>query len=240
MKDLKILIVENDIPIQESLAEIVELLKHKVVGTAQSVATANHMLAKSPDLVLLDIHLNGDESGIDFADLLGKEGIPFIFITALADPDTVHQAVKTNPFGYIVKPFGLEDIHTAIQVAMQTYISLQKQAEIEPIIINKDRSIFMKVNSSLVKIREDEILWAEARGDYVIFKTERNTFIVHSTMKNVLNKLSSSIFLKVHRSYIVNLDKIVDIEDSNLLIEDKIIPISRSNRTLLLQKINIL
>lgn len=240
MKDLKILIVENDVAIQESLAEIVELLKHKVVGTVQSVATAKYMLAKNPDLVLLDIHLNGDKSGIDFADLLSKDGIPFIFITAFADADTVHQAVKTNPFGYIVKPFGLEDIYTAIQVAMKTYVSLQKQADKEPIIINKDRTIFMKVNSSLVKIREDEILWAEARGDYVIFKTDVTTFIVHSTMKNVINKLSSSIFLKVHRSYIVNLDKVVDIADSNLLIEDKIIPISRSNMPLLLQRINIL
>jgi len=239
MEDLKILIVENDIPIQESLAEIVELLKHKVVGTAKSMAAAKNMLANNPDLVLLDIHLNGDKSGIDFANVLDKQGVPFIFITALADADTVHQAVKTNPFGYIVKPFGLEDIYTAIQVAMKTYISLQKQADKEPIIINKDRTIFMKVNSSLVKIREDEILWAEARGDYVIFKTDSNTFIVHSTMKNVLEKLSST-FIKVHRSYIVNLDKVVDIDDSNLLIEDKVIPISRSNKSILLQKINVL
>ena len=239
MEDLKILIVENDIPIQESLAEIVELLKHKVVGTAKSMAAAKNMLANNPDLVLLDIHLNGDKSGIDFANVLDKQGVPFIFITALADADTVHQAVKTNPFGYIVKPFGLEDIYTAIQVAMKTYISLQKQADKEPIIINKDRTIFMKVNSSLVKIREDEILWAEARGDYVIFKTDSNTFIVHSTMKNVLEKLSST-FVKVHRSYIVNLDKVVDIDDSNLLIEDKVIPISRSNKSILLQKINVL
>lgn len=239
MKNLKILIVENDIPIQESLEEIVNLLQHKVVGAAPSVGAAMNMLAKNPDLVLLDIHLNGNESGIDFANVLDKQGVPFIFITAFADADTVHQAVKTNPYGYIVKPFGLEDIYTAIQVAMKTYISLQKQADNEAIIINKDRSIFMKVDSSLVKIREDEILWAEARGDYVIFKTDTNTFIVHSTMKNVLEKLSST-FVKVHRSYIVNLDKIVDIDDSNLLIEDKVIPISRSSKSSLLQKINIL
>lgn len=239
MKDLKILIVENDIPIQESLEEIICLLHHKVVGKAPSVGAAMNMLDKNPDLVLLDIHLNGNESGIDFANVLDKQGVPFIFITSFTDSDTVEQAVKTNPFGYIVKPFGLEDIYTAIHLAMKTYQSLNKKLEREQIIVNKDRSIFMKVNSSLVKIREDEILWAEARGDYVIFKTETNTFIVHSTMKNVLEKLSST-FVKVHRSYIVNLDKVVDIDDSNLLIEDKVIPISRSNKSILLEKINIL
>jgi len=240
MKDLKILIVENDDHIQESLVDIVELLSHKVSGAAKNVVYAKTLLQRNPDLVLLYINLNGDENGFDFADLLNKEGIPFIFITAFADDETVETAVKKDPFGYLVKPFGLEDVNTAIQVAMKTYITLSKKVDKDIIVNGKDRNIYLKVNSSLIKIKEDEIFWAEARGDYVIFKTESNTYIVHSTMKNVMTKLSPSLFLKVHRSYIINLDKVVDITDSNLQIDNKIIPISRSNRNLLLDKINVL
>lgn len=240
MKDLKILIVENDDHIQESLVDIVELLGHKVSGKATNVVYAKTLLQRNPDLVLLDINLNGDENGLDFADLLNKESIPFIFITAFADDEMVQTAVKKDPFGYLVKPFGLEDVSAAIQVAMKTFITLSKKVDRDIIVSGKDRSIFLKVNSSLVKIREDEIFWAEARGDYVIFKTENNTYIVHSTMKNVITKLSPSLFLKVHRSYIINLDKVVDITDSNLQIDNKIIPISRSNRNILLEKINVL
>lgn len=240
MKNLKILIVENDVHIQDSLVEIVELLNNQVAGTAKNVVYAKTLLERNPDLVLLDIHLNGDKNGFDLADLLNKEGIPFIFITAFADEETVQTAVDKNPFGYLVKPFGLKDVDTAIQVAMKTYINLNKQVDNEAIVMSKDRCIFLKVDSSLVKIKEDEILWMEARGDYVIFKTESNTFIVHSTMKNVIKKVSPSLFLKVHRSYIINLDKVIDITDSNLQIDNKIIPISRSNKYLLLQKINVL
>ncbi len=240
MKDLKILIVENDNHIQDSLVDIVELLSHKVSGKAKNVVYAKTLLQRNPDLVLLDINLNGDENGFDFADFLNKQGIPFIFITAFADDETVQTAVSKDPFGYLVKPFGPEDVNTAIQVAMKTYITLSKKVDKDIIVNGKDRNIYLKVNSSLIKIREDEIFWAEARGDYVIFKTESNTYIVHSTMKNVMTKLSPSLFLKVHRSFIINLDKVVDITDSNLQIDNKIIPISRSNRNLLLEKINVL
>lgn len=86
----------------------------------------------------------------------------------------------------------------------------------------------------------DDLLYVEAKGDYVLFKTTEKGYIVHSTMKRVQERLEEYNFVKVHRSYVVNLSKIIDIEESNLLIENKVIPISRANKEALIKKLNLL
>ena len=86
----------------------------------------------------------------------------------------------------------------------------------------------------------DDILYVEAKGDYALFKTEEKGYIVHTTMKRVSERLEAYDFVKVHRSYVVNLAKIVDIEESNLLIENKVIPISRANKESLIKRLNLL
>lgn len=237
MKDLKILIVEDEQLIAESLSEILCHLEHNVIGIASGIIKSRALLSKNPDLVLLDIHLNGQDSGFDFAEQLNDEGIPFIFITAFADEATLKKAVEKNPVGYLVKPFGFEDVNTTIDVAMNNHINLNLNKAV--IISNDDKRIYLRVDSRLVNVKENEIFWIEAKGDYMILKTETNTYIIHSTLKNLEEKLSPSRFLKVHRSFIVNLDKVIDIEDTNLTINEKVIPISRSNKEQLMRKINI-
>ena len=92
--------------------------------------------------------------------------------------------------------------------------------------------IFVKSNSRLVKVKMNEIYFVEALKDYVIIYTKESKYTVHSTMKDLLTKLTSSEFLRVHRSYIVRVDKIVAIEQSNLVIEGdkKVIPVGGSYR----------
>ena len=92
----------------------------------------------------------------------------------------------------------------------------------------------------LIKVEIDDLLFIEAKGDYALFKTNEKGFIVHTTMKKVQERLEEYKFVKVHRSYVVNLSKIVDIEESNLLIENKVIPISRANKENLIKKLNLL
>jgi len=103
-----------------------------------------------------------------------------------------------------------------------------------------DNSIFLKVDAKLIKVKIEDILYIEAKGDYALFKTANKGYIVHSTMKKVQDRLEEFNFQKVHRSFVVNLSKIVDIEESNLLIEDKVIPISRANKEALMKRLNLL
>jgi DNA-binding LytR/AlgR family response regulator len=89
-------------------------------------------------------------------------------------------------------------------------------------------------------VKIEDILFVEAKGDYALFKTKSKGYIVHTTIKNAEERLINYNFQKVHRSYIVNISKIVDIEESNLLIEDKVIPISRANKEALINRLNLL
>jgi two-component system, LytTR family, response regulator LytT len=89
-------------------------------------------------------------------------------------------------------------------------------------------------------VKIEDILYVEAKGDYALFKTKSKGYIVQTSMKHVEKKLSPLWFQKIHRSFIINLTKIIDIEESNLLIEDKVIPISRANRESLFKRLNLL
>ena len=103
-----------------------------------------------------------------------------------------------------------------------------------------DNEIFIKTDGRYVRLDVKKILYIETLGDYVTFRTEKEKYIVHSTLKKIDEKLQHTDFLKVHRSFIVNLRKIVDIEETNLVIADKVIPISRAHRPILMNRINLI
>lgn len=242
MSELKILVVEDDPMIAESVQDILRVLKHEIVGVAddaeKAIAICNESL---PDLALLDIQIGGDIDGVDLADLLNQNfQIPFIFTTAFADNDTIARAKSKGPYGYLVKPYGIKDMNAAIEVAMSAFERFKKASEAPAMSKVIQDSIFLKVDSKLIKVKIDDILYIEAKGDYALFKTKEKGHIVHTTMKRVEERLSGYNFAKVHRSYVINLSKIVDIEESNLLIDNKVIPISRANKEALIQRLNLL
>ena len=242
MSIYKILIVEDDPMIAESLQDILELLNHEVVGIADNAESAIKFCNEhDPELALLDIQIAGDIDGIDLAELLTDQfDFPIIFSTAFADENTLARAKKRRSFGYLVKPYGAKDVNAAIEVAMSAFDRL-KEAQGKPQMPKVvDNYIFLKVDSRLIKVEIDDLLFIEAKGDYALFKTNEKGFIVHTTMKKVQERLEEYKFVKVHRSYVVNLSKIVDIEESNLLIENKVIPISRANKENLIKKLNLL
>jgi len=241
MSKLKILIVEDDLLIAESLSDILEILGHEAIGIAPDAAKAIELCnGNQVDIALLDIQIGGDIDGVELAEIINDDfDIPFIFTTAFADNETVSRAKDKGPFGYLVKPYGTKDINAAIEIAMDAFRRL-KEAE-DQIIVPKiiDYALFLKVDSKLLRLPFNELLYVEAKGDYALFKTAEKGYIVHGTMKKVFEKLRDYNFQKVHRSFVVNLSKIVDIEESNLLIGDKVIPISRANKEALMRQLNL-
>jgi len=242
----KILIVEDDVQIAESLSDMLEILDHEVVDIASSYDEAVKVLReKDVDLALLDIQINGDKSGIDIAERIKVDfHVPFIFTTAYADKETIKKASVHSPYGYIVKPYGMKDINAGIEVAIQNHKNLKEistnAAAGEQTAVMNSESLFVKTNSRIVRINMEDIIYIEARGDYAVFKTDEKGYIVSTTIKNVEEKLDSNIFVKVHRSYIVNVNKVVDIEENNLLIDEQVIPISRSQKPNLLKRLNMI
>lgn len=236
----RILIVEDDPQIAESLSDIIEILDHEVVGIVDNFDDAiEKFQSEDIQLALLDIQLKGEKSGIDIAERIKSEfNLPFIFTTAYADKETIKKASEHSPYGYIVKPYGMKDINAGIEVAIQNHQAFsQRSSEGDTGVFNRE-SLFIKANSRIVRIKIEDIQYIEAKGDYAVFKTAEKGYIVHTTFKNVESKLNSNQFVKVHRSYIVNTEKIVDIEENNLLIENQVIPISRGQKPILLGKLN--
>ena len=116
----KILIVEDEFIIAHDLRNILVRLGYEVVGIALSEAKAVPLLERHPpDLVLLDIQLKGDKTGIDVAHLLNdRYQIPFVFVTSFSDEQTIAQVKDTRPFGYVLKPFKQEQIYAAVEIAL--------------------------------------------------------------------------------------------------------------------------
>ena len=239
MTAYNILIIEDDVEIAESLAEMLEILSHNVVASADSYNRAIKLLEKETiDLALVDIQLKGEKTGIDVAErLVNDYKVPYIFTTAYADKETISKAAAYSPYGYIVKPYGMKDINAGIEIAMSNHQNVRNLRNEEANIFQQN-NIFAKVNSRLVRIEPDNIMFVEAKGDYVLFKTKERGYIVHSTIKNIEGKLDGNQFVRVHRSYIVNINKIVDIEENNLLIDNLVIPISRNQKPHLMSKLN--
>jgi len=117
----RILIVEDDPLIAEDLSGMVSDLGYEVVGKAFSAESALLKIKNlQPDLILLDIELSGDMTGIEVAEIINTthKGLPFIFITSYYDDQTVSRAKKTNPSGYLLKPFDERDIKVALTLAI--------------------------------------------------------------------------------------------------------------------------
>ncbi len=101
-------------------------------------------------------------------------------------------------------------------------------------------SFFVKKGSMLVKVYLDNIVWIQAMDNYVIIQTNTDQFVIHSTMKDIEMKLPNNKFLRVHRSYIIPIDKIGVLDENTVLIGDKTIPIGKSYKDAFMARLNFL
>lgn len=246
-----ILVVEDENIVSKDIQQNLKKLGYTVVGAAATGEKAYELaLEKKPDLVLMDIMLKGDLSGIETAEKIKSEiNVPVIYLTAYADENTLSKAKVTEPYGYIIKPFKEIDLHTSIEMALYKHAkekeAIKERDFLFSLVENKDEGegvIFVKSNSRLVKVNTKNIMFVEALKDYVVINTNEAKYTIHSTMKDIEKKLPSSDFQRVHRSYIVRLDKIAAIEQPNIIIEGgkKIIPIGGSYKDDLFKRINLI
>ncbi|CAN5790723.1 N/A [soil metagenome] len=248
MSKTNILIVEDESIVAKDIQMSLRKLGYNVVAICSNGEDAIRTAEEyRPELVLMDIMLKGEMSGIEAAEQIrSRFNVPIIYLTAYADESTLSKAKITEPYGYIIKPFKEIDLRTSIEMALYKH---QKETDIRKerdflysIVENKDSKdiIFVKSNSRLVKVRTKDIYFIEALKDYVVINTLNARYTIHSTMKDIERKLSPNEFVRVHRSFIVRIDKITAIESPNLMLEDekKPIPIGGSYKDELTKKIN--
>ena len=189
------------------------------------------------DLIFLDIHMP-DFTGFDFIDTIKNP--PKIILTT-SDANFAIQAFGYDCIvDYLVKPITPERFQKAIQKAVATTKTTSTVRSEDKVETSSGNDLYVNIDRRLIKIDIPSIYLVEAKGDYIQVKTEDKNYTVHSTLKKIEDKLPSSLFLKVHRSFIINVDKIIDIEDNSVLIKKDVIPVSRSNRPELMKRLNLL
>jgi DNA-binding LytR/AlgR family response regulator len=179
------------------------------------------------DIIFLDVEMPG-KSGFELLDQLAYQ--PQVILTT-SKTEYAYDAFEYKVCDFLKKPYTYQRFTEAIQkVEIQ-----KKQAEGE-----EADQIFIKVNGKLVRLKYVDILYMESMGDYVKFVTADKKFITHNTIKNLEVKFEGQRFLKVHRSYIVNLAAIDDIQENTLYIKGNEIPMSKANKSSVMDRINVL
>jgi DNA-binding LytR/AlgR family response regulator len=249
MSKTNVLVVEDESIVSKDIQYSLKKLGYNVVGAAATGEKAVELAGElHPDIILMDIMLKGDITGIEAsAEIKEKFHIPIIFLTAYADENTLAKAKVTEPYAYIIKPFKEIDLHTSIEMALYKHgkeLEILKERDmLYSVVENKESTdfIFVKSKSRLIKLNTKDIYFIEALKDYVVINAASARYTIHSTMKDIEDKMPSDTFLRVHRSYIIRIDKIAQIETPNIILEDikKIIPIGGSYKDELYKRIKL-
>lgn len=247
---VNILVTEDESIVRKDIERSLQKLGYNVVASTDTGEKAIRLAKEhQPDLALMDIMLKGDMTGIEAAAEIKKDNdIPIIFLTAYADEKTLAKAKITEPHGYILKPFKEVDIQTSIEIAIHKHkkereVKLENEL-LKSIAAHKDNAdfLFVKHKSRLVKLKTENVLCVEALKDYVVINTTDIKYTIHSTMKEIERKLPEHVFQRVHRSYIINMDRIESITGASLTLEgmEGEIPIGGSYKDIIGSRINLL
>ncbi len=241
---IKILIVEDEMVIAANISLQLRNLGYAISGIVPRGEEALlHIKEDTPDIVLLDIQLKGKIDGIETAQLIQKEYmIPIIYLTANTDEIHFNRAKATKPYAFISKPFKKLDLQRAIELALTRIMTKStindNNLDINPIppIILSDR-IFVKDHEKMVKIIIKDIYYIEADRNYCRIFSKEKEFLLVMTLKDIDEKLPNEHFLRIHRSYIVNLSQVDEVAGSHVVISKKVIPLSKTLRTELLKRL---
>ena len=192
------------------------------------IQASNFLAKKEIDIIFLDIEMP-EMSGMDLIKSLSK---PPMVILITSKKEHAIEAFEYNVVDYVLKPFDYARFSKAVNKAREIYRQSHESAE-------DDADIYVRVDSRLVKIKASEVYWIEALGDYIVINTEDSKYIVHNTMKGIESKLSPDKFLRVHRSYIVRLERIETLDESVIVIKQKIIPIGGTYKSRLMNRLNM-
>ena len=245
LKDISILIVEDDFSFALELEILVKEIGYEAITTVDNSAEALEAIyADEPDLILMDIDIKGKFSGIEIAEKIKHLHIPVLFITSLKQQETYDRAKNTNFIGYMVKPLASFSLRSSIELAVQQIhtTSRMEETKTQEVALSVKKDLFFKKNGIFKKINIDQIDYIEADGNYSITFTDTDKLVTSLTLSELEDILNNYHFMRVHRSYLINLKKInyLDTVNNKLMIDKQAIPISRTKKGILLERIQLL
>ena len=243
MSVLKIGIVEDELVIARTILSTLKELGYSHCGPAISYTEAMEMLDNDkPDLLLLDIQLSGKKDGIDLAEKINDlYQIPFIFLTANSDAETIDRAKKVKPHAYIVKPFTKEELFAAIEIAFSNFTGNRSKAKPEPASSYHVKDyMFVRDGYVFRKICFNELLYLESDANYVALHLKsQKKVMVRSTLNDFIEQIDQKMFIRVHRRYSVNISMIDDVFPTEVSVAGVKIPVGKSFREELFKALGI-
>ncbi len=243
---VKILVVEDEMLIGAKISMLLTNMGYEVTGLlARGEDALVYVEENKPDIIILDINLKGKIDGIETAAILQQKNIPVIYLTANSDDATFNRAKHTRPTAFISKPFKQLDLQRAIELTIihlaETEPFAVKPTEVQeehPFILT-DR-IFVRYNGRMVKIMLMDILYMEADRNYTRIFTSQKEFMLSVTLKYIEEKLRIPFFMRIHRSYLVNMIRIDQVLEADVMIGDKAIPLGTGMREKLMRRMQTL
>lgn len=234
------LIVDDDEQIRLLVENLIKdsdfLYLVKSCGTA--IEASNVLLKEKIDLIFLDVLMPG-MSGMEFLKTLEGNKPQIIMITS--NKEFASDAYDFDVSDFIVKPISQSRFLKAVSKAKKIHDTFNNINNKNLNLSKKSNdSVFVKSNFALIKLNAQDIYMVEALVDYVAVHTNTEKYVIHSTMKEIINKLPENDFIRVHNSYIVRVDKISSIEGNHLIVNKKVIPISRSKQKDLMNRLKLL
>lgn len=240
---IKCIIIDDEEMAREILAAMIANVENiELVATFPNAIEAMKFLNKNQiDLIFLDIHMPSF-TGFDFVQTI-KNLPQVVFVTM--DENFAKDAFEYDCIvDYLVKPIQEDRFYRSIdRVFRKLNSNLKNDTQISERIFTQKKGvseIYVNINSRLIKIDLDTICSIQSQGDYINIKTTETNYVVHTQLKKIKEKLPVAQFIQIHRSHIINIDKIIDIQDNTVLIGKEIIPISKQNRAILMKLLNLL
>ncbi|MDN3204190.1 LytR/AlgR family response regulator transcription factor [Algoriphagus sediminis] len=246
MKEERILIVEDELSIAENIQEILELLGYVNIDIANSANQCIKVIKKyRPDLIFMDIKLKGDKDGIELGEIVKQMvDAPLVYVTSYSDPTIIERAKRINPAGFIVKPFNTNDIHAIVEIVLYNKrtkpssesVSTSTTSE-SPYLVTD--AVFIKADNAFEKVPYEDIYFVEANGNMVSIFTRGKEYSIRKSMKEIEEILPSHLFLRVQKSYIVNLTQIENFNTKEITMsQGSVVQVGRQYYNSFLAKLN--
>ncbi|WP_128547882.1 LytR/AlgR family response regulator transcription factor [Larkinella soli] len=256
-EQIQILVVEDEAVLAMYLCDILEEEGYNVVGTVNNGRKALDLFKKlRVDLVICDIQLKGDWDGIEtVGQLQAVRHVPVIYTTALSGKEVLDRAKLTRPAAYLTKPVAISNLRIAIELALYNFSHklearphddahelhslLEKDAPSRETILRIDNLIFIKHNYQFVKIPLEDIMFLEADGAYTTITTHDRKFAIRLTLSTLLDRLSETQLVRVHRSFAVHIKKVEGFSDREITVGKHIVPLGRQYKPAFIQQFQI-
>lgn len=242
-----ILLVEDDMIIAADLSIQLTKIGYKVIGISTHAEDALKTIKDNrPDIILMDIILSGKMNGIEAAIIiLHEHQIPVIFLTSNSDDSTFHHALFAKPYAFIAKPFQKSELERTLQLTLQRIAveseTKNEEESLDHLSCMEDR-LFIRHRGEMVKVALNDILFLEADRNYCTIHTSERKFLLSVPLRNIEAQIPVSQFVRVHRSFVVNLFQIDAISENQeyLSMGTHQVPISRRMKDQVVKRLKMI